>query len=40
MAIDKRINILNSDFDTKKMLSEYQARSVDYWSTVEKRNYE
>ena len=34
------MNVLNSDFATKKMLSEYRARSVDYWLTVEKRNYE
>ena len=39
MAIDKRMNVLRSDFATKKMLSEYRARSVDYWSTLEKRNY-
>ena len=30
MAIDKRMNVLRSDFATKKMLSEYRARSVDY----------
>ena len=33
------MNVLRSDFATKKMLSEYWARSVDYWSKVEKRNY-
>ena len=39
MAIDKRKNVLRSDFATKKILSKYWDRSIAYWSTVEKRNY-
>jgi len=39
MAIDRRMNALRTDFATKKILSEYRARSADKWSTTQRKDH-
>ncbi|CAJ1937001.1 unnamed protein product, partial [Cylindrotheca closterium] len=39
MAVDRRMNCLASDFQTKKILSEYRARDADHWSIEDQQQY-
>ena len=39
MAIDRRMNALRTKFSTKKILSDYRARSADKWTTAQRKDY-